>query len=73
MWLDCGEHGAVRLHKITPTTVILRDSAEIPACHADLVVKVDGKTHRRRVDVTSGISPASNSATVLPVDNIAPF
>jgi hypothetical protein len=73
MWLDCGQHGKAVLRKITPNSVILWDSFDAPPCHADLIVRVDGKLMSRRVDVVSGLSKHAQIATVLPIDDIAPF
>jgi hypothetical protein len=73
MWLDCGEHGKASLRRITPNSVVLREPLEAPPCHADLVIRVDGKMLICRVDVISGLSKNRMVALVLPIDNIAPI
>ena len=73
MWLDCGRYGRVELSRITPTAVVARRRAEIPPCHAELVVVVDGEELRNRVNVAYGFTRRSRSAMVLSLDEHAPF
>jgi hypothetical protein len=73
MWLDCGEHGRIELSRITPNSVVARHPRNVPPCHADLVVMVDGDTMRSRVHVAYGFSKARRSALAFPVDHVAPF
>jgi hypothetical protein len=40
---------------------------------ADLVVSVDGKISRCRVDIPSGISKERNEASAFTIDHVAPF
>jgi hypothetical protein len=73
MWLDCGEHGKLFLSRITPKSVVAKSATEgIPPCPAELVVTVDGRLLRNRVNVL-GFSKGRRTALVLPVDNVAPF
>lgn len=73
MWLDCGEHGCVTLNRITPKLVVSRTPRDIPPCLADLVVTVDGRMSRSRVNLVSGFSAKWGAALVLPANNVAPF
>lgn len=73
MWLDCGEHGRLELSRISPTHVVARRPKNIPPCHADLVVVVDGREMRSKVEVPNGFHPKRRAALVLPVDLVAPF
>lgn len=73
MWLDCGEHGCLFLSRVTPKSVVAKMPRDIPPCLADLVVTVDGRFLRNRVNLPSGFSQARSIARVLPVDNVAPF
>jgi hypothetical protein len=73
MWLDCGAHGKIPLRRITPSSVVLKESRTVPPCDATLVVVVDGKRMTRRVNLTKGISENRAMARILPVNEVAPF
>lgn len=72
-WLDCGEYGRVMLSRVTPKSVVARDVHEIPPCFADLVVTVDGRVVRNRVNVASGFTRGRRVARAFTVDDVAPF
>jgi hypothetical protein len=73
MWLECGAHGRVNLCRITPKSVVARESREIPPCFADLVVSVDGRIHRTPVNLSSGFRKGRLAALIQPVTDVAPF
>jgi hypothetical protein len=73
MWLDCGEYGRVALSRITPKCVVAKDQHEIPPCHADLVVCIDGRCRRNRINLTRGFSRGRLAALIYPVSDVAPF
>lgn len=67
MWLDCGDHGAVELSRITERAVFAKSPREIPPCHADLNVTVDGQLLTVRVNLTQGFPKGRLAARALPV------
>ena len=73
MWLICEPHGKSKLSRVTPKSVVLRESFDAPPCEANLVVRVDGKRMVRRVKLIRGISKNRSMAVVHPVDDVAPF
>jgi hypothetical protein len=73
MWLDCRQHGQVPLTRVTPKSVVAKQSHDIPPCSAELVVVVDGRRMRSRVMLTNGFSNGRRVARVLTVDDAAPF
>lgn len=72
-WLDCGSYGRLELSRITPTAVFAKAPQEIPPCYAVLVVVIDGKEHRSRVNLTNGFPKGRRFARALPVDDSVPI
>jgi hypothetical protein len=72
-WLDCGEHGCVPLSRITPTLAVAKAARDIPPCFADLVITVDGRALRNRVNLPSGFRNGRRAARMVTVDDVAPF
>lgn len=56
MWLDCGDHGIVKLGRVTPKSVVAKEFREVPPCEVSLVVSVDGQESRSRVNLVSGFN-----------------
>ncbi len=73
MWLDCGPHGKSKLSRITPGSVVLRQSFDAPPCEAELVVYVDGKRITRKIWLGRGISKNRNMTFFYPVNGAVPF
>ena len=73
MWLDCGPYGKVKLERITPKSVVAKDSHEIPPCDAEIVVTVDGQFVRNQVMLTSGFSNGRRAARVQPRNDSYPL
>src|SRR5690348_7925043 len=71
MWLDCGPFGRVDLGRITPKSVVARSYREVPPCFAELVVCVDGRCRRERINLASGFVKGRLAALVYPVDDAA--
>jgi len=61
------------LRRVGPKFVMAQAAPEIPPCFAELVVMVDGKCIRNRVNITSGFARGRRVARVLPVTSAAPF
>ena len=72
-WLDCGDHGRVLLSRITPTLAVAKEARDIPPCFADLVVTVDGRAIRNRVNLPSGFRNGRRAARMVTVQDVAPF
>lgn len=47
------------LSQVGPDSVILETACELPPCSAEVIVKVDGREHRRKVLLPDGASRAS--------------
>jgi hypothetical protein len=73
MWLECGAFGRVELSRITPTLLVGKPSHDVPACDADLVITIDGRPLRSRVNLSSGFSKRRQAARFAPVTEVAPF
>jgi hypothetical protein len=74
MWLDCGEHGRVDLSRITPKSVVAKEARHVPPCIAELVVCVDGRCRRIRVNVSRGFANGRLATAIYPLsDDVAPF
>ena len=72
-WLDCGDHGRIALSRITPTLAIAKAARDIPPCFADLVITVDGRAIRNRVNLPSGFRNGGRAARMVTVEDVAPF
>jgi|GEM_PF-4628590 len=73
MWLECERHERIYLSRITPQAVVVRTPVDLAACHADLVVMVDGREMRCRVHIAEGLSKDRTDQLALGVDTVAPF
>jgi hypothetical protein len=50
-WLDCGDYGLVPLTRLTAKSVVAKSDQKIPACSADLVFMIDGKSTTNPVSI----------------------
>jgi len=73
MWLDCGPHGKLQLSRITPNAVVVKEPVNVPPCHGNLIVSVDGEEMVVPVHVVEGISQTQHHTMALKLDHVAPF
>ena len=68
------EHGhLVPLSQVGATFVIAASPQEVPPGRATVVVMVDGREHRRAVNLVNGMSLNKPLAMILADDAFAPF
>lgn len=53
------EGRVLSLAQTGPEHIIVREPIDLPPCHADVVVSVDGREHRRHVRLSEGMSKDS--------------
>jgi hypothetical protein len=74
MWLEgVAGYERIELSRVTPTSVVLKQRVDAPPCQADLVVSIDGKISRSRVDISSGFSSSRLTVSAFSIDHVAPF
>jgi hypothetical protein len=73
LWLDCGHLGCIPLSQSGSTFIIAVDAIGLPPCEAQVVVKVDGRVHRRAVKLANGLSKSNREAMILSSDGLCPF
>ena len=71
LWLEC-DHGRVELSQVGATFVIAQTPSALPQCHADIVMSIDGRIQKRRVELVSGMSEDEAETMVLASDSL-PF
>ena len=72
MWLDCGRHGTAKIKRLTPYSAVLCQALDVPACEANLIVRVDGKRMKQKVVVTN-LSKNGLVAKITPTDDLLPI